>query len=124
MNRPQNMQTASPREIRLCPKTGILQVTFDEKRDYRIPSLLLRAFSPSADTGATSADAEKIRAIRPDVGIERIEPVGRYAVRLVFDDGHCTGIYTWEYLHELGENAAQYMERVTRLSGGNDHDKS
>jgi DUF971 family protein len=80
----------------------VLQVTFDDGRVFDLPAEYLRIESPSAEVQGHAPDQKKIVAGRRHVGIISIEPVGNYAVRLIFDDLHDTGIYSWDLLHELG----------------------
>lgn len=86
-----------------------LEVRFDNGVAFNIPAELLRVESPSAEVQGHSAGEKKIVFNKADVSIKAIEPVGRYAVRLIFDDGHQTGLYQWDYLYELGENQDRYM---------------
>lgn len=93
-----------PTELRLRKAEKILEVTFDDGASFRIPAELLRVESPSAEVQGHSAAQKTLVSGRRHVGILEVEPVGNYAVRLVFDDLHDTGIYTWSYLRHLGEN--------------------
>ena len=93
-----------PTEIRLRKEEKILEVVFDDGTAFRIPAELLRVESPSAEVQGHSASQKTTVAGRRHVGIMEVEPVGNYAVRLVFDDLHDTGIFTWAYLHHLGKN--------------------
>jgi len=93
-----------PTEIRLRKAEKILEITFDDGSAFRIPAELLRVESPSAEVQGHSPSQKTLVAGRRHVGIMEVEPVGNYAVRLVFDDMHDTGIYTWTYLHHLGRN--------------------
>jgi DUF971 family protein len=99
-----------PTEIRLRKAEKILEVTFDDGRSFRIPAELLRVESPSAEVQGHGPSQKTQVPGRRHVGIIEVEPVGNYAVRLVFDDLHDTGIYTWAYLHHLGLN----QERIFR----------
>lgn len=89
-------------EIRLARAERRLDVSFDDGSHFGLAAEYLRVESPSAEVQGHSPDQKQIVARRRNVGIVGVEPVGRYAVRLRFDDGHDTGIYTWEYLHALG----------------------
>ena len=80
----------------------VLRVGFDDGSSFTLPAEYLRVQSPSAEVQGHGPADRKIVGGKRNVGIERVEPVGNYAVRLVFDDGHATGIYSWAYLHELG----------------------
>ncbi len=93
-----------------------LRVEYADGDSHRLPAVLLRSFSPSAETGGRRASATELRAIVPTVHILRIEPVGHYAIQLYFDDGHDTGLYTFTYLGELATNIDAYMERIARAT--------
>jgi DUF971 family protein len=79
-------------------------VTFDDGQSFALPAELLRVLSPSAEVQGHSEDQRVTVAGKKAVSIVRIEPVGNYAARIVFDDGHDTGLFVWDYLRELGEN--------------------
>ena len=81
----------------------ILEIDFDDGAKFSLPAELLRVESPSAEVQGHAPDQKKIVAGRRHVGIVEIEPVGNYAVRIKFDDMHDTGIYSWQFLHELGQ---------------------
>lgn len=98
----------TPAEIRLRKAERILEVVFDDGSRFSLPAEYLRVESPSAEVQGHGPGQRQIVAGRRHVGIMTIEPVGNYAVRLIFDDLHDTGIYSWEYLHELG---VQQQER-------------
>ena len=89
--------------MRYSKDSKALSVTFDDGFSYDLPTEYMRVYSPSAEVRGHGADERKIIAGRRHVGIMKIEPVGNYAVRIVFDDGHDTGIFSWSYLRELGE---------------------
>ena len=93
---------AAPTEIRLNKAERMLYVEFDDASRYSLPAEYLRVESPSAEVQGHGPHQKKIVPGKRDVAIIGIEPVGNYAVRLVFDDLHDTGIYSWEYLHDLG----------------------
>ena len=96
--------TRWPNEIRLRKADKILTIDFDDGVSVELPAELLRVESPSAEVQGHSAAEKKIIAGRRHVGIMEIEPVGNYAIRIVFDDLHDTGIFSWQYLYELGVN--------------------
>jgi DUF971 family protein len=93
-----------PVEISYDKAAKALSVSFDDGKTFVLPAELLRVQSPSAEVQGHSPEQRKIVAGRRHVGIIGIEPVGNYAVRLVFDDLHQSGIYSWRFLYELGEN--------------------
>lgn len=96
-----------PVEIRLLGAEKALEVDFDDGRRFRFPAELLRVESPSAEVRGHGGATKQIVAGRRHVGILAVEPVGNYAIRITFDDRHDTGIYSWSYLRELGENQAR-----------------
>jgi DUF971 family protein len=106
----------TPTEIRLHQKSRIFEIAFDDGRTFRMPYEFLRVYSPSAEVRGHGPGQEVLQAGKREVEIRSLEPVGSYAVQPVFSDGHSTGIYSWEYLYELGENQdelwAQYLERL------------
>ena len=100
-------QTHKPIEIRVKQDEKVLEVDFEDGSSFRLPAELLRVESPSAEVQGHGASQKKIVAGRRHVGILEIEPVGNYAIRLIFDDLHDTGIFSWEYLYELGTEKDQ-----------------
>ena len=92
-----------PTEIRAFRDERRLEVDFDDGRSFSLPAELLRVESPSAEVQGHSPRQKTIVAGKRHVGIAAVEPVGNYAVRITFDDGHATGLYSWRYLRELGE---------------------
>lgn len=99
---PGTTTSARPTEIRFRKADKCLDVTFDNGLKYAYPAELLRVESPSAEVQGHGPEQKQIVAGRRHVSILEIEPVGNYAVRLIFDDLHDTGIYSWTYLLELG----------------------
>jgi len=94
-------------DIRLDKATQVLEVAFDDGARFSLPAEYLRVESPSAEVQGHGPGQRQVVAGRRYVGIIGIEPVGNYAVRLRFDDLHDTGIYSWEYLHEIGREREQ-----------------
>lgn len=108
--------SAWPTEIRLKADKRTLVVGFDDGEAFEIPAELLRVRSPSAEVQGHSPAERKLVPGMADITITRVEPVGSYAVRLVFADGHSTGIYTWSYLREAGERTDELMRAyITEL---------
>ena len=106
-----------PIEIRYKKDEKILEIDFDDGAKFRLPAELLRVESPSAEVQGHAADQKKIVAGRRHVGIIEIEPVGNYAVRIKFDDMHDTGIYSWQFLHELGQKQETvWLDYLTALA--------
>ncbi|MFK8030173.1 MAG: gamma-butyrobetaine hydroxylase-like domain-containing protein [Gammaproteobacteria bacterium] len=92
-----------PTEIKIRKASKLLEVAFDEER-FVMPFEYLRVFSPSAEVRGHGPGQEVLQVGKQDVNITRIEPTGSYGVRLVFSDGHNSGIYSWDVLYDLGEN--------------------
>jgi DUF971 family protein len=95
-----------PTEIRVERAEKRLRVIFDDGNSFVLPAEYLRVESPSAEVQGHSPDEKKVVAGRRHVGIGSVEPVGNYAIRILFDDRHDTGIYSWDYLHVLGREYA------------------
>ena len=95
-------------EIRVRRATKQLDVTFDDGQFFGLPAEYLRVESPSAEVQGHAPDQKILVSGKQDVNITQVEPIGNYAVRIRFSDGHDTGIFTWAYLYELG---AEYAER-------------
>ena len=93
-----------PVELKLRKASGVLEITFDDGFSAALTAEFLRVHSPSAEVTGHSAGEGILVTGKESVGIERIEPVGRYAVRIVFDDGHDSGLYTWRVLNELSRS--------------------
>jgi DUF971 family protein len=106
----------TPTEIKLRTRSRVLEVAFDDGARYLLPFEYLRTHSPSAEVKGHGPGQEVLVLGKQNVGLSGIEPVGQYAVKLVFDDGHDSGLYSWKYLRELGEkqaeNWAKYQQRV------------
>lgn len=103
-------------KLSLRKKTAVLFVEFANGESYELPLEYLRVHSPSAEVQGHGAGEGRLIAGKREVAIERIEPVGRYAVRLHFDDGHNTGLFSWRVLQRLGRDRetlwARYLERL------------
>jgi DUF971 family protein len=110
------MTVPNPLEIKLRRAARLLEVTFEDGSRFELPFEYLRVYSPSAEVKGHGPGQETLVLGKEAVGIRAIEPVGQYAVKLVFDDGHDTGLYTWKYLYELGRdrqaNWSRYLARV------------
>ena len=106
-----------PTELRLDKDKRVLTVAFDDGQSFALPAELLRVLSPSAEVQGHSPDQRITVPGKRNVGIARIEPVGNYAVRIVFTDGHDTGLFVWEYLRELGEQKEErWQDYLKELS--------
>ncbi len=114
--------TPRPIEIKLHQKSRVLEISFDDGKSYSLSCEYLRVYSPSAEVRGHGPGQEVLQEGKKDVEIAAIEPVGNYAVKLVFSDGHDTGLYSWDYLYSLGENQPrlwqQYLEKLA-LAGVN-----
>src|SRR5262245_28163425 len=106
----------NPTEIKLKTRSRVLEVAFEDGARYLLPFEYLRVYSPSAEVKGHGPGQEVLVTGKQNVGIRAVEPVGQYAVKLVFDDGHDSGLYSWKYLRELGEKQAEnwrkYQARV------------
>jgi DUF971 family protein len=104
-----------PLEIKLRTESRILDVSFDDGSRFELPFEYLRVFSPSAEVRGHGGGEGLLVRGKHEVRIVGVLPIGNYAVRLVYDDGHDTGLYSWSLLHELGRDAhanwARYLER-------------
>jgi len=105
--------------IKLRTKSRVLEVAFADGKTFELPFEYLRVYSPSAEVRGHGPGQETLQLGKHEVGIRAIEPVGNYAIKLVFDDGHDTGLYSWTYLRELGEQREQkwqqYLARLKEL---------
>jgi DUF971 family protein len=113
------MSVAKATQIKLRLRSRLLEVSFDDGTNFELPFEYLRVYSPSAEVRGHGAGQETLQLGKHLVMIKAVEPVGNYAVRLIFDDGHDTGLYTWAYLHELGREQTtrwqQYLDRLKEL---------
>ena len=100
----------TPTELKLHKESRILEIAFNDQEKYELPCELLRVYSPSAEVQGHGPGQETLQLGKEKVNIDGIEPVGNYAVCLRFDDGHETGIYSWEFLHDLGANKDKKWE--------------
>lgn len=98
-----------PTEIRLKKSERVLEVDFDDSTSFAIPAELLRVESPSAEVQGHGSGQKKTVPGKRLIAINQVEPVGSYAVRLIFSDGHDSGLFTWDYLYELGRDADTKM---------------
>jgi DUF971 family protein len=96
-----------PTEINYDPATKIVRIVFDDDRIFDLPAEYLRVESPSAEVQGHNPSERQFVPGRAHVGIMNMEPVGNYAVRIIFDDLHDTGIYSWRYFYELGRDYAE-----------------
>ena len=108
--------TAKPRPTKLVlhQKSRVLEILFDNGSQFNLPCEYLRVYSPSAEVRGHGPGQEVLQYGKQNVGIDRIEPQGTYAVKLCFDDGHETGLYSWETLYELGVNYDELWQNYLR----------
>jgi DUF971 family protein len=111
----------TPIELLLHQKSRQLEITFDDNAHFMLPCEYLRVFSPSAEVRGHGHGSSVLQTGKNNVNILRIEPVGNYAVKLVFDDGHSSGLYSWDWLYKLGQcqtqNWQQYLEQLAAAGG-------
>jgi len=108
--------SAIPTQIKLHQQSRMLEVGFDDGQHFELPCEYLRVFSPSAEVRGHGPGQEVLQIGKQDVNIKAIEPIGQYAVKLVFDDGHDSGLYSWAVLYKLGlgyeKNWQDYLKRL------------
>jgi DUF971 family protein len=106
----------SPTDITLHTASRVLEVAFDDGRVFNLPFEYLRVYSPSAEVRGHGPGQETLQVGKRDVTITQLDSVGHYAVQPTFSDGHSSGIFSWDYLYELGEHQAQlWAEYLARL---------
>lgn len=93
-----------PTEIKLHQRSRIMEIAFDDGQRFELSYEFLRVYSPSAEVRGHGPGQEVLQLGKQDVDIVRLEPVGNYAVRPIFSDGHDSGLYSWDYLYQIGEN--------------------
>jgi DUF971 family protein len=108
--------TPAPTEIKLHQKSRVLEIAFADGKRFELPCELLRVYSPSAEVRGHGPGQEVLQVGKKGIEITKIEPVGNYALQLVFSDGHDTGLYSWDYFYSLGmqqnEKWQQYLQRI------------
>src|SRR5689334_12147479 len=111
-----NKGMPQPTEIKLHQKSRILEIAFANGVGFRLPFEFLRVYSPSAEVRGHGPGQEVLQTGKRNVEIRSVEPVGSYAIQPAFSDGHATGIYSWDYLYELGETQGerwqQYLDKL------------
>jgi DUF971 family protein len=114
-----------PTEIVLHQQSKTLEVAFEDGSRYKLPFEFLRVYSPSAEVRGHGPGQETLQTGKRNVLLTEVEPAGSYAIKLVFDDGHDSGLYTWEYLYELGKyHDAMWHEYLAKLeAAGASRDK-
>lgn len=116
--------TKIPTEIKLHQKSRLLELSFESGERFELSYEFLRVFTPSAEARGHGPGQEVLQIGKRDVGIERVEAVGNYAIRPVFSDGHDSGLYSWDLLYNLGKNRDQlwqtYLDRLDREHASRD----
>lgn len=97
-----------PTDIKLHQKSRMLEISFDSDETFQMSCEFLRVYSPSAEVTGHGPGQEILQLNKQDVSIEDITPVGNYAIKLHFSDGHDSGIYSWTHLYDIGKNQHQY----------------
>lgn len=114
------MTGPQPTELRLEKSKRLMILHYEDGAHFKLPCYYLRTHSPSAEVRGHGLSEPKVLPGKENVNIVGIEPIGNYAVMLVFDDGHQTGIYSWSFLYELGvnmeDNMERYRERLAEIS--------
>jgi len=109
-------KTPMPTEIKLHQKSRMLEIAFSDGQRFELPCEFLRVYSPSAEVRGHGPGQEVLQVGKKNVEITDVQPVGSYAIQLVYSDGHDGGLYSWDYLHDLGVNQealwTQYLERM------------
>jgi DUF971 family protein len=117
-------QTPIPTDVKLHQASRVLELVFANGRHFRLPYEYLRVYSPSAEVRGHGPGQETLQPGKRDVTITSVEPVGHYALRPTFSDGHSTGIYSWDYLYDLGERQddlwRRYLERLAAAGASRD----
>lgn len=117
----------NPTEITLHSQSKVLELSFDDGATYKLPFEFLRVYSPSAEVRGHGPGQETLQIGKRNVSVTEITPSGSYAINIVFDDGHNSGLYTWEYLVEMGKNQAAmwdaYLEQLKAAGASRDATK-
>ncbi|MDX1668279.1 MAG: DUF971 domain-containing protein [Limnobacter sp.] len=113
-----------PTRIVVHRQSRLLEIEFDDKQLFKLPFELMRVYSPSAEVRGHGPGQETLQVGKRDVEITQLEPVGMYAVKPIFSDGHDSGLFSWEYLHWLGSNHEglweDYLQRLKNAGGSRD----
>lgn len=116
--------TPIPTEIKLHQKSRLMEIAFSDGSRHELPYELLRVYSPSAEVRGHGPGQETLQVGKRDIEIVQIEPVGAYAVKPVFSDGHDSGLYSWDYLYWLGANRdrlwQEYLDRMAEAGASRD----
>ena len=114
----------TPTALTLHQASRVLEIAFADGRTFRLPYEFLRVYSPSAEVRGHGPGQETLQVGKREVGIEKFEPVGHYAIQPTFTDGHASGIYSWDYLHDLGSRQDElwqrYLDRLAQAGASRD----
>ena len=117
-----------PTEIKLHQASKVMEIAFPDGKNFRLGYEFLRVHSPSAEVRGHGPGQEVLQTGKIKVGINALDPVGSYAVQPTFSDGHATGIYSWDYLYELGANQdnlwQQYLKRLEQAGASREVDST
>lgn len=118
--------TPHPTDIKFHQQSARMEIAFSDGGQFLLPYEFLRVYSPSAEVRGHGPGQEVLQTGKRAVGVEAVEPVGHYAIRIVFSDGHDSGIYSWDYLHDLGTRHSQlwddYLARLEAAGASRDVD--
>lgn len=119
-----NTTVLQPTEITLHQKSKTLEIAFEDGARFNLPAEFLRVYSPSAEVIGHGEGQETLQVGKRDVGIKALEPVGLYALKIVFDDRHDSGLYSWDYLYGLGRDQEilwhNYLSRMETAGASRD----
>ena len=111
-----NPNSPRPSNVKLHQKSRLLEIAFDDNTECMLSCEFLRVYSPSAEVRGHGIGQEVLQTGKEDVNILAIEPVGQYAIKLIFSDGHDTGLYSWDYLYDLARNyEGLWLEYIGKL---------
>lgn len=120
--------SAHPTEIKLRQQSRLLEISFGEDVCYQLPYEFLRVYSPSAEVRGHGAGQAVLQTGKKNIGVREVLPVGSYAIKIVFDDGHDSGLYAWDYLFDLGRRQAElwqdYLDRLAAAGGSREESAS
>lgn len=119
-------ETPHPTEIKLHQKSRILDITFSDGKEFQFSCEFLRVHSPSAEVSGHGPGQEVLQTGKKMVSIQKIEPIGNYAIQLNFTDGHNTGLYSWDLLYNYGLNQdkiwQRYLQRMEEAGASRESD--
>lgn len=117
-----------PTAVTLHQKSAVLEIAFNDGLVCKLPYEFLRVHSPSAEVRGHGVGNEVLQVGKKNVSVVKVDPVGEYALKITFDDGHDSGLYTWEYLHRLGKNHdtlwQQYLQRLQQAGASREPEEN